>query len=653
MTNSFFDHFWETGAFMPHGHCYLWMPEILWLNVGSDLIIAISYYIIPFYLLYLVKKRKDLNFNWLVAMFALFIFACGTTHFFDIITVWRPLYAQQGLIKLVTAGLSLATVFLLVPLIPKAIKLPSRSALDDSRKRLQDLNEQLEQANLALEEKVKEKTEDLVLLAATVEHSNDAIIIKDMKGNISFWNKAAELLYGFTAEEVLDKPMQQLIPKDKRDEFASIMQKLYKGEKIETFDTSRLTKEQKNLHVSLSISLIKDSEGEMIGSAHIVRDITTRLLAEENLKKSEDRFRKVIEAAPNGLIMVNYKGIMVLCNAQVEELFGFKKDELIGHPIDMLIPNRFRRNHTTFVSGFMEKPEARQMGAGRDLYGLRKDGSEFSIEIGLSPIHIGNEIYVLSSIVDITKRKIMEDQLRHYSKVMEQKNLEMEQFVYTVSHDLKSPLVTSTGFLGLIREDLESKRYENLPDSFSRLERANHRMSQLIDDLLQISRIGRIKLEFEKVNATELIGTICENLSSQIKEANMTIEIQPGIEIPFADKKRIYQVFENLIINALKYGVGSHIKKVLIGMECKDNEVCIFVKDYGLGIAKEYHKKIFGLFQRLEADNRGTGVGLTIVSRIMQLHEGRVWVDSDIGKGATFWLAFPLTAPHSYGGLYE
>lgn len=586
-------------------------------------------------------------------MFALFIFACGTTHVFDIITVWHPLYVQQGLIKMITAGLSISTAFLLAPLIPKAISLPSRSELDESQKQLQNLNEKLKQSNQVLEEKVKEKTKDLVLLAATVEHSNDAIIIKDIQGNISFWNKAAELLYGYPADEVLDKAMLQLIPKDKQDEFSSIMQRLYQGDKIETFDTIRLTKEKKSLHVSLSISLIKDSDGQMIGSAHIVRDITTRLLSEENLKKSEDRFRKVIEAAPNGLVMVNYKGTIVLCNAQVEELFGFKKDELIGHPIDMLIPSRFRHNHASYVSGFMQKPEARQMGAGRDLFGLRKDGSEFSIEIGLSPIHIGNEIYVLSSIVDITKRKTMEDQLRHYSKVMEQKNLEMEQFVYTVSHDLKSPLVTSTGFLGLLREDLELKRYENLPDSFGRLERANHRMSQLIDDLLQISRIGRMKLDFERVNATELINTICENLSVQIKDKDMDVEIQPGIVIPFADKKRVYQVFENLIINALKYGSGTQTKKILIGMEAGENEICIFVKDYGSGIAKEYHKKIFGLFQRLESDNRGTGVGLTIVSRIMQLHEGRVWVESDIGKGTTFWLAFPVMQPLSYGGINE
>lgn len=642
--------------FMPHGHCYLWDPEILWLNVLSDFAVACAYFIIPFYLIYLVKKRKDLSFNWLVVMFALFIFACGTSHLFDIVTVWKPYYALQGIIKLITAVLSILTAYLLIPLIPKAIRLPTHDELKHSQEQLKVLNEQLLKANQTLNEHMERKTEDVILLASTVEHSNDAIIVKDTKGMISFWNKAAEILYGYSSEEVLNKPMLNLIPEEKRNEFASVMQRLYAGEKIDTLETSRVTKDGKTLMVSLSVFLIKDYAGKIMGSAHIVRDITTKIRAEESLKRSEDILRRVIEAAPNGLIMVNHQGKIELCNAQVEVLFGYNRDELIGQTVDKLIPNRFRSNHSGYVSGFLNKPETRQMGFGRDLFGKRKDGSEFSIEIGLSPITIGDSVHVLSSIVDITKRKMMEDQLRHYSKVMEQKNIEMEQFVYTVSHDLKSPLVTSSGFLGLIREDLEAKRYDSLWDSFERMQKANLRMSQLIDDLLQISRLGRIKLDFEKINLTDLLGTIIENLDTQIKEKSMSINVQSDMILPYADKRKVYQVFENLIINALKYGSSGSEKKIEIGMKAAttdSDEICIFVKDYGLGIAKEYHKKIFGLFQRLESDNRGTGVGLTIVSRIMQLHEGRVWVDSEPGKGATFWLAFPQLQPLSYGGIYE
>ncbi|NUM60451.1 MAG: PAS domain S-box protein, partial [Bdellovibrionaceae bacterium] len=545
--------FFENASFMPHGHCYLWRPDILWLNVISDFLITVSYYVIPFYLIFLVKKRKDLEFNWIVVMFAVFILSCGTTHLMDIITVWNPQYAIQGVIKFCTALVSMLTAFMLAPLIPKAIRLPSRSELDYSHQQLKTLNEKLVEANASLEEKVRLKTQDLSSLASIVEHSNDVIIQKNINDKIIFWNNASEKFYGYKAEEVMGKSIYDFIPLEKHQEFKEMMDRIYAGEKTESLETMRYNKEGQIVNVSIGISLIRDSFGKVIGSAHIIRDITAKKMVMTELKKSEDRFRRVIEAAPNGLVMVNSKGLIVLCNLQVEILFGIKREDLVGFPIEILIPERFRKNHSGFMKGFLGQPEARQMGVGRDLYGLRSDGAEFSIEIGLNPITIGDEIYILASIVDITKRKALEEQLRHYSKVMEQKNHEMEQFVYTVSHDLKSPLVTSTGFLGLLKEDLLSKKYEDLMDSINRLEKANHRMSQLIDDLLQISRIGRIKLDFDKIDLTTLINNICENLSAQLLEKKVEVEIEENMTLPFADKNRIYQVFENLIINALKY----------------------------------------------------------------------------------------------------
>lgn len=645
--------FFQSETFMPHGHCFLWKPEILWLNVISDFIIACSYYVIPFYLLYLVKKRRDLEFNWVVVMFACFILACGTTHVMDILTIWKPYYAVQGLVKSVTAAISMMTAIVLVPLIPLAVRLPSKSELEESHKELKRLNAKLMEMNSNLEEKVKLKTKDLASLAAIVEHSNDAIILKDVNGNISFWNAAAERLYGYSAEEALGKPLTNMVPEEKQLEYSELMDQLFKGQTLESIETTRRTKSGQILHVSVGMSLIKDKSGNVIGSSHIVRDITSKSIAEEELKKDEERFRRVIEAAPNGLVMINEKGVIVLCNAQVEVLFLKSKKELVGEKIEILIPERFRKNHAGFVAGFMRQPEARQMGVGRDLYGLRSDGREFSIEIGLNPIVLGNEIFVLASIVDITKRKALEEQLRHYSKITEQKNHEMEQFVYTVSHDLKSPLVTSTGFLGLLKEDLIEKNFDNMMDSVSRLEKANHRMSQLIDDLLQISRIGILKLEFEKIDLTALVKAICENLSVQLKEKNISVEVQENMILPRADRKRVYQVFENLLINAIKYASDGPASKIIVGAKDIDKEIHVFVKDHGPGIAKEYHTKIFGLFQRLESDNRGTGVGLTIVSRIMQQHEGKVWVESEPGSGATFWLSFPTNQSLNYGGLHE
>lgn len=761
----------ETNAFMPHGHCYLWRSDILWLNVGSDAVIAASYFAIPAYLVYFVRRRADFVYNWVFVMFALFIVACGATHLFEIWTVWNPQYGVQGLLKLFTAGVSMATAISLAPLMPRALALPSSKDLEQSTLELARLNEELRQVNSTLELRVKEKTREIVGLAAIVEYSSDAVIGKDSAGFIRTWNQAAERLFGYRADEVIGKSVYLLVPDSHRDEMDGLVRQVGKGETAKALDTVRVKKNGKRLDVSLTFSPIKDSQGSIIGSSSIIhditsrkqseiqltmsearkaailnasleaivtidhtgrvlewnataektfgysrdeavgrdmaelivperfwkahraglarylqsgvgsvlgkqiemparrsngeefplelsigviegleglplftasaRDITSRLRVEEALRKNEERFRRVIEAAPNGLLMVDQRGKIVLCNTEFEKLFGYSRDEVVGREMEFLVPERYRRGHPASRADFFLSPVSRQMGVGRDLYGLRKDGSEVPVEIGLSPMVTEEGAFVLASIVDITKRKTLEDRIRHTADRIQLKNQEMEQFVYTVSHDLKSPLVTSTGFLGLLKEDIAAGRYDMAAESIERLERANGRMSQLIDDLLQLSRIGRISIDVEDVEVSQLIRSIVENLDSQVKEKSIVVKVQNEMPAVVADRKRLYQVLENLFINALKYACDGEAPTIEFGSETLESEVRYFVRDSGPGIAKEYHQKIFGLFQRLESDNRGTGVGLTIVSRIMQLHGGRAWVESEVGRGSTFWISFP------------
>jgi PAS domain S-box-containing protein len=500
---------------MPHGHCYLWRPDILWLNVASDASITFAYYTIPLFLVHFVQKRKDLAFNWIFVMFALFILACGTTHLFEIWTVWNPDYAVHGILKLFTAGVSVATAFALVPLMPKALAIPSPRDLEDKARELERVNEQLRQLNASLESRVEEKTRDLAQLAAIVEFSNDAIIAHDMQGAITQWNGGAERLFGYSASEAIGQSVFFIVPPKRRQEMASILARTSQGMAVEARDTSRLTKGDSPVEVSLMISPIKDGRGKVIGASSIARDISAR--------------------------------------------------------------------------------------------------------------------------------KEVERRLSHAAEAVAQKNQEMEQFVYTVSHDLKSPLVTTSGFLGFLKEDFEAQRYDKLPDSIKRLEDANARMSQLIDDLLQLSRVGRIRLVPEPIDMAAMAHAVVDGLSPQLTGKKVAIRIQDGMPKIVGDRKRTYQALENLISNAMKYACDGHDPTISIGSERHGQEVHVFVRDNGPGIAPKYHKKIFGLFQRLETDNRGTGVGLTIVARIMQQHGGRVWVDSETGKGATFWLAFPGT----------
>ena len=361
----------------------------------------------------------------------------------------------------------------------------------------------------------------------------------------------------------------------------------------------------------------------------------------EALKASEAYLKCVIEAAPNGLLMVNRAGKIVLCNAEIEALFGYSRNEIVGSELEILIPKRFRGNHPGYRNLFFSSPEIRQMGVGRDLFGLRKDGFEFPVEIGLNPLKTEQGVFVLASIVDITKRKALEDSIRNASAALQQKNEEMEQFVYTVSHDLKSPIVTSLSFIQFIREDLPLPAPEAVLDSLNRLERANRRMAQLIEDLMRLSRVGRLELLPEPLDMTALAREVWRDLGERFKNSKVDVQIESDMPHIWADKGRIMQLFENLFINAVKYGMPALNPRIWVGSVVSEQEVCFFVRDNGPGIAPEFHRVIFALFERLDSKKEGTGVGLAIVARVAQLHGGRVWVESSLGKGATFWAAFP------------
>jgi signal transduction histidine kinase len=254
-------------------------------------------------------------------------------------------------------------------------------------------------------------------------------------------------------------------------------------------------------------------------------------------------------------------------------------------------------------------------------------------------------VYVLSAVVDVTERKRAEQEIQRINLELQRKNSELQQFAYTVSHDLKSPLVTCKGFLGILRDDIEAGRYREAFYWLDRMARATARMAELIEDLLQLSRIGTIRNEPEDIDTSELVHSIVADFRSRLEAVSATIEIQENLPRVTADRLRFAEVIENLLSNAINYGCRGPRPTIQIGGGRRNGEVRFFVRDNGPGIAPEFHQRIFGLFQRLEPDRGGTGVGLAAVHRIMELHGGRVWVDSAPGTGAVFWLAFPKPSP--------
>jgi PAS domain S-box-containing protein len=377
------------------------------------------------------------------------------------------------------------------------------------------------------------------------------------------------------------------------------------------------------------ITAVYDNNGTLLGFSKLTRDTTER-------KRTEERFQRVVEAAPSAMIMVGADGLMTLVNNQTEKLFAYHRSELLGQNIEMLIPSRFRSNHGDQLGKFFAAPVARAMGAGRDLFGVRKDGREVPIEIGLSPIVTEHGQFVLAAVIDITERK-------RYEAELQSKSAEMERFTYTVSHDLKSPLITIKSYVSMIDQELEGGNMARIRADLQRVSKAADRMKTLLDEVLALSRVGRVENTPETVAFASLVEEALELNEGRIQQVNVRVQVARDLPSVTVDRARIVEVLQNLIDNATKFMGDQVAPEILIGASNEEAETRFFVKDNGAGLETKYHQRIFGLFDKLNPKSEGSGAGLAIVKRIVELHGGRIWVESSGSGGSTFWFTLGKT----------
>jgi PAS domain S-box-containing protein len=352
-------------------------------------------------------------------------------------------------------------------------------------------------------------------------------------------------------------------------------------------------------------------------------------------------YKAVFDSAPDGVIIADQQGTILLVNNQAEKLFGYTKNELVDQKIELVIPKRFHSAHTGHRSGYASHPSAREMGATKELWASRKDGTEFAVEISLSPINLENKTLISAAIRDVTDKKKAESEIAAQNKKLQLQNKELEQFTYLASHDLQEPLRTLISFSALIKEEYTDKLDEEFNQYIDFIYQSSNRMQELVKGLMDYSRIGKVK-ELATIDCSKILDEVLSDLSMVIKEKNAQITISKLPEIQ-GYPTEIRLVLQNLISNSLKFTKTGSIPEIDINAKELNDNWHFSIQDNGIGIDEKNISKIFKIFRRLHNRNQyeGTGIGLSHCEKIIDLHGGKIWVESKLGEGSIFNFTIP------------
>jgi len=487
-------------------------------------------------------------------------------------------------------------------------------------------------------------------LAAIVESSDDAIVTKDLNGIISSWNKGAQRIFGYSAEEVIGKPVAILIPPDRQSEEPGILARLRQGQRIDHYETVRRRKDGTLLDISLTVSPLRNAEGKIVGASKIARDITEQKRAQRTVRESEERFRAVVDNISQMAWTATESGDVTWYNRRWYEYTGTTFEQMKGKGWTVIHHPDHRER---VIAKFEESLRTGQ--SWEDTFPLRgKDGQYRWFLSRAVPIRdaAGKIQLWFGTNTDITELQEARQALARSHEDLEKRVAErtaslteaiaqMEEFSYSISHDLRAPVRAMQGYAQATLEDYGRVLDEHGREYLNHIVRSGERMDRLVRDLLVYSRIARSELHLQPVSLYRLVRDIVSHYP-EMQQPRAEITTRGELHSVIAHEPSLTQASSNLLNNAVKFVAPGVKPEVELYSEQQGDRLRLWVHDNGIGIKPEYRARLFGLFERIHNGKQyeGTGIGLAIVRKSVERMGGKVGMESN-GNGSTFWIELP------------
>lgn len=489
----------------------------------------------------------------------------------------------------------------------------------------------------ALQSQVAENERTSALFASIVQSSDDAIIGLGPDGGVISWNAGAERLYGYRPADIQNRPIEILAP-DSRDEVTTCLARVLRQQTVERIETGQITRQGRHIQVLMTISPIREITGAVVGASIVARDVTERKAAEESLRRSEATSRAFLESASESIVVADAAGRIVLVNARTETMFGHARAELIGRPVEVLIPAPLRERHVAHRATYMAAPRIRSMGRGLDLAGLKKDGTEFPVEVSLSYVETGEGTRAIAFVTDISERVAFQRASRQADKLAALGTLSAG-----IAHEINNPIgIISSRVELMLLEAEEGGLSPEVRKDLDVILRHARRVAAITQGLLSFARQSSGTRGPVSLNAVaeEIVQLVRKDLSRA--RVQVTARLDESMPTFLADANAIGQVVLNLLTNARSAMPEGGEVTIETSHLAAARAVRLTVRDTGSGIPPELLPRIFDPFFTTKSE--GTGLGLSISHGIMHDHHGTLDVSSEVGRGSTFTLTFPLDA---------